>query len=115
LWIGPRAPVPGIDESMYDQYIRDPEGLFEDRLAAEFIPGVDVPEDAAYTGYSTSRLKLWIVPNVTSAVFIETEEDHFEQWPRSRVRSRSCAHSDGDGYRVDAWPWSLRPYERGGP
>ena len=82
LWIDPRAAVPGIDESMYDQYIRDPEGLFEDRLAAEFISGVNVPDDAAYTGYSTSRLKLWVAPGVASAVFIETDGDRFEQWPR---------------------------------
>jgi hypothetical protein len=81
LSIGPRAPVPGIDEAHYDQYVRDPRGLFTDLLADVFMGDIELPSDAIFTGYSTSKLRLWISPDVTSAVYLEVG-DRFEQWAR---------------------------------
>lgn len=81
LWIGRGASVPGIEEAFYDQYVRDPRHLFDEVLADEFIAGVDLPEDAEFTGYSNSSLRLWIASSITTSVFLEVE-DQFERWPR---------------------------------
>ena len=80
LWIG-RESVPGIEETFYGQYVQDPDGLFDDLLADEFIASIDLPEDAEFTGYSKSRLRLWIAPSILTAVFLEIE-GRFPQWPR---------------------------------
>lgn len=81
LWIGRSAHVPGIPEPFYDQYVRDPEDLFSGRLGAEFEESVELPADAAFTGYATPRMKLWVAPSFEAAVFIEVS-GRFEQWPR---------------------------------
>jgi hypothetical protein len=75
---------PGIDEAFHGQYVRDPEDLFTELLADEFVADIDRPEDADFTGYSTSKLKLWIAPSTLTAVYLELD-DRFEQWPRAEV------------------------------
>ncbi len=81
LWIGLRADPPGIDEEYYDEYIRDPRNLFGEMLEGSLETGVELPDDAEYTGYSNSRYRLWIAPSVTSHVFLEIDGE-FESWPR---------------------------------
>ena len=79
LWIG--HGLPGVTEDHYDQYVRDPRGLFTDLLANSYSGSVDIPQDAEFTGYANRTLRLWIAPSVTSVVFLETGE-RIERWPR---------------------------------
>lgn len=82
--------MPGIDDGYYDQYVRDPEDLFGELLADTFVADGDLPSDAEFSGYSTSRLRLWIAPSVSTAVFVEVLT-RFERWPRVGPDPILCA------------------------
>jgi hypothetical protein len=81
LFIGRDDPVSGIPLDWYDEYVRNPDGLFTDLLADEFAVDIELPADAAFTGYSTPKLRLWIAPSISTAVFVEVG-DESERWPR---------------------------------
>jgi hypothetical protein len=82
LSIGLQEPLISIDASWFDQYVRDPQGLFADRLMAAFDPDASLPGDAIFTGYSTSTVRLWLADSTTSAAFLELSDGTFEAWPR---------------------------------
>lgn len=82
LSIGLQEPLAGVDAGWFDQYVRDPEGLFADRLMAAFDPDASAPADAVFTGFSTGSVRLWLAESVGSAAFLELEDGTFEAWPR---------------------------------
>ncbi len=82
LSIGLQEPLAGVDAGWFDQYVRDPEALFTDRLLAAFDADASAPSDAAFTGYRTGSVRLWLAASVESAAFLEMEDGTFEAWPR---------------------------------
>jgi hypothetical protein len=81
LFLGRSGPVPGVTEAMRDQYVRDPDSLFTDLLADTYSSGVELPNDAEFTGLSNGMYRVWIAPSIADAVFVESG-DAFERWPR---------------------------------
>jgi hypothetical protein len=81
LFVGREGNVRGIPSDWNDQYVRDPEGLFEGRLAAAFDPDAEPPAEVAETGYSNGALELWLASDDPLALYLRTD-DGFERWPR---------------------------------
>lgn len=77
---------PGGDDGRR-QYLRDPDGIFAapdapGRLLASFEAGVELPIDAAETGWHRGPLAIWTVPG-DAAVYVTGGPDGTERWPRA--------------------------------
>lgn len=81
LFVGRGGSPDGVPPEFNDQYVRDPEGLFEGLLEAEFEAGVKLPDDAEATGYTNGTLDLWLSQQDDDAVYVKIA-DTFERWPR---------------------------------
>lgn len=81
LFVGRGGGLPGVNDAWNDQFVRDPETLFDGSLAAAYEADVLPPSDAAFTGYRTSTVELWIAESDQRAVDIRVE-GRFERWPR---------------------------------
>jgi hypothetical protein len=71
------------------QYVRDPEGLFDDgALRVGFLSNTALPDDAADTGYHRGSWQLWVSPSqADDAVFVVNETTGaVERWGRSSER-----------------------------
>lgn len=66
------------------QYVRDPEGVFDDvpSLLDDYAEGVSLPSDAVDSGYRTEDgLELWFTASDTAAYVVTP--DGVERWPRA--------------------------------
>lgn len=71
------------DGTLGAQYVRDPLGVVRGALLDTYAEGVDLPEDATFSGYRSSRGEdLWFTPDGRAA-YVETA-DGIERWPRAR-------------------------------
>lgn len=66
------------------QYVRDPQNVLPDTgTRASLDTGVQVPPDAAPTGYETDGVLLWLgADDGDDAIYI-VFDDHAERWPRT--------------------------------
>ena len=81
-------PVGTIATSFDDerQYVRDPEGLFDDgALRVGFMRDITLPADAVETGFHRGPWQLWVSPTqADDAVFVVDEDTGIaERWGRS--------------------------------
>lgn len=81
LFIGRGGNLDGVPAEFNDQYVRDPEGLFDGRLDADFEADLTLPADAMATGYTNGTLDLWLSQQDDGAVYVKVA-DTFERWPR---------------------------------
>lgn len=67
------------------QYVRDPEGLFQERLLSTYDPDVTLPMAARATGYRTNDAKaaLWISPTDVDRHIYVVRGETVERWPRT--------------------------------
>jgi hypothetical protein len=67
------------------QYVRDPEGLFDDALRVGYLADTTLPSDAVDTGYHRGPWQLWVSPNqADDAVFVlDGDTNVVERWGRS--------------------------------
>jgi immunoglobulin-like protein involved in spore germination len=68
------------------QYVRDPEGLFDDgALHVGYLSDTSLPSDAADTGYQRGPWRLWVSPSqADDAIFVvNTDTGAVERWGRS--------------------------------
>jgi hypothetical protein len=67
------------------QYVRDPGNEHSDKLLDKFIPSVDLPPDAEFTGYRNGTDELWTSPRtIDTVVYMVRPGKVVEQWPRAR-------------------------------
>lgn len=72
------------------EYVRDPDGVFEDpALVAGFRADAELPPGAEPSGYVVDGQRLWTVPDDPSAVWLITADHTVERWPRGQ--SPGCA------------------------
>ena len=72
------------DISEARQYLRDPEGLFQNgMLMTTFEANVELPKGATYTGYQTEFMQLWLDSKDHTAAYL-VFDDHVERWPRAQ-------------------------------
>jgi hypothetical protein len=81
-------PVGTVAASFEDerQYVRDPQGLFDDgALHVGYLGDATLPEDATDTGFHRGPWHLWVGPSqADEAVFIvNTDTGAIERWGRS--------------------------------
>lgn len=63
------------------EFVRDPEGVFEQPgLADAFVAGGDLPDGAVDSGFRRDGISLWHVPGDQSQVWL-VSENSVEQWP----------------------------------
>jgi len=69
------------------QYVRDPQGLFVDQLAAPFDPDAELPADAVDTGYHRGPIELWISPSdqAEAVYLVNPDAGVVERWTRPTV------------------------------
>ncbi len=68
------------------QYVRDPDGLFDDgALHAGYLSDAELPADAADTGYHRGPWQLWVSPSEAEDVIyvVNDETGVVERWGRS--------------------------------
>ncbi|MCD7438060.1 hypothetical protein K4B79_07430 [Streptomyces lincolnensis] len=66
-----------------EQFVRDPEGVFErDLLTGPYDGDVRMPDDARDTGYRLDDRELWLTDDRTTA-YVRTP-DGVEAWPRTK-------------------------------
>lgn len=75
-------------EDRWRQFIRDPQGLFTERLAVPFEVGAPLPDDATPFGYTRGEWQLWIAPSdQDEAVYLVRGDPEsggvWERWPRT--------------------------------
>jgi hypothetical protein len=76
--------VSNADGSLGKQYLRDPFGVFDDTpsLLDAYADGVEMPADAAFSGYRTADdLELWFTSEDRAAYVVTP--DGVERWPRA--------------------------------
>ena len=73
-----------IDGVLASQYLRDPAGVFAGlELLETYDEGVDLPDDATFSGYRTDEgLELWFTESDRAAYVVTP--DGVERWPRAR-------------------------------
>jgi len=65
------------------QYVRDPLSLLpRDALMTTLAREADLPADAAFSGYQSGGLELWLTPSDEAAYIVSP--DGIERWPRTR-------------------------------
>lgn len=81
-------PLPGLetdDPPEPRQYVRDPEGeLDTTRLLAPYDAGSSLSRDAAFSGYRTDELQLWVGADVEIYVYL-VSGPRVEAWPRAET------------------------------
>lgn len=70
------------DASESHQFIRDPEGVIDKKLAARFENDVTLPTAAENSGYRTDFMELWFDANDMDSAYL-LFADHTERWPRA--------------------------------
>jgi hypothetical protein len=73
------------------QYIRDPEGLFEDEVRLPFDDDAALPRHAEYTGYHLGDVELWLSPADAASAAYLVDGDDVERWTRPRDEPIACA------------------------
>jgi len=76
--------VNNADGSLGTQYLRDPLGVFDGMptLLQTYAEGVEMPADAAFSGYRTADdLELWFTSEDRAAYVVTP--DGVERWPRA--------------------------------
>jgi hypothetical protein len=79
------------DASEARQYIRDPEGLFEDEVRLPFDDDAALPRHAEYTGYHLGDVELWLSPTDAAKAVYLVDDGDVERWTRPRRESIACA------------------------
>jgi hypothetical protein len=64
------------------QFIRDPDGVIDQRLRDKLAIAIDLPPDARDTGYRNGELELWLSPSDPDAAYLRVRDD-VERWPRA--------------------------------
>jgi hypothetical protein len=64
------------------EYIRDPDGLFAERMLGPFIPFTTLPETAFDTGYRYRADELWVDTASVDQFVYMVRGDVVEQWGR---------------------------------
>jgi len=80
-----RWPV-GIPSDDWRQYVRDPEGLFDDgALHIGYLDDTTLPPDATDTGYHRGPWHLWVSPSqAADAIYLaNTDTGEVERWGRA--------------------------------
>ncbi|MBA3779530.1 MAG: hypothetical protein H0X16_09585 [Chloroflexi bacterium] len=65
------------------EYVRDPRGIFVDRVVRPYDGGAQLPSDAVDTGYRNGRLQLWVSPSDAGNAIYILNGDVVELWPRT--------------------------------
>lgn len=72
------------DGGDFRQYVRDPNNVLPDEpKQTDYLPDVQLPDTAAYTGYRTDTAELWIAPDTSDDRIYVVAPNHVEQWPRA--------------------------------
>lgn len=70
-----------IDGQLDHVYVRDPVGVFpRDGQHSSYAQGIELPDEAFFSGYRAGELELWFVPD-DHAAYVVTPDD-VERWPR---------------------------------
>ena len=80
LFLGREGKLEGVDPNFYDQYVRDPNGLFVG-LSDNYLSDVELPVTAQDTGFTNGDARLWIDPNIYAWLYVEVD-GRLERWPR---------------------------------
>lgn len=70
-----------------DQYVRDPQGIFDDEIASPYDGDASLPKDARKTGYRQGESVLWIARDGDALYLVRP--DRVERWPRA-TRGIGC-------------------------
>ena len=76
----------GIPSDDWRQYVRDPEGLFDDgALHIGYLDDTTLPPDATDTGYHRGPWHLWVSPSqAADAIYLaNTDTGEVERWGRA--------------------------------
>ena len=64
------------------QYVRDPKNQFA--TIGKFIPSVEKPPDAVFSGYRYGSMELWTSSQAGFDVVFMARDGVWERWPRAR-------------------------------
>jgi hypothetical protein len=77
------------DATEIRQFVRDPDGVVDERLRDRLATGIDLPADARDTGYRNGGLQVWLSPSRPDTAYLRAGDD-VEGWPRAD-RVLACA------------------------
>jgi hypothetical protein len=67
------------------EYVRDPDGVFDDRsLTVGLQLDAALPDDAIDTGFRQAHTELWAVPDNPAFIYLKNR-DQIERWPAGKT------------------------------
>jgi hypothetical protein len=82
MFIGWPPPTVASTADRARQFIRDPLGIFGDRLHAPLRRDLRLPADARATGYHYGSLEIFVSPSDADGIYVVSPRDA-ERWPAS--------------------------------
>ena len=84
LTTGRQLGVPYRRSDEAHTFVRDPEGVVGHHLVAAYESSVLPPDDAAFSGYRSGSLEIWLSPEAGDSAVYVVRGGVWERWPRSR-------------------------------